>query len=88
MGDFDEAERVVFEEMGRSGEMPAVFSTLETLIKLARREKGRWASVRARVERERPELWKGLREVAATEVMQKEEARREVQVEVESIARY
>lgn len=88
VGDFDEAERVVFEEMGRSGEMPAVFSTLETLIKLARREKGRWASVRARVERERPELWKGLREVAATEVMQKEEARREVQVEVESIARY
>lgn len=90
VGDFGEAERVVFEEMGKGSEVPATVSTFETLIKLARREKGRWASVRARVEKERPELWEELREVAATEVMQNEEekARREVQVEVESIARY
>lgn len=71
LGDFDEAERVVFEEMREGGAARGVVagvSTLETLIKLSRREKGlRWEEVRERVRTERPDLWDAVKDVAVNE---------------------
>lgn len=64
LGELPEAERVVFEDMAIGSGVEARATTVETLLKFSRREKGRWEAVRERVQRERPDVWERVKDVA------------------------
>lgn len=64
-GEHEEAERIAFEEMGIGSKIVARHSTFETLLKFSLRDgESRWVALRERIQKERPELWEGLKEVA------------------------
>lgn len=62
----DEAMEVVFGEMGKEGRPRADRDTLEHLLKFARSvDEDKWEEVRARLGRERPDLFEELKDVGA-----------------------
>ena len=65
LGQFGDAERAVFEEMGHGGEPPVETSTLEVLLKMSRRGGDeRWQGVRERIAAEMPQLFEQVKDVA------------------------
>lgn len=67
LAQYDEAERLVFDEMGKGGNPEAGVSTLETFLKFSRRDEGRWQNVRERIQSEKPNMWAAVKDVALAE---------------------
>ena len=63
-GDVHTGRGSVAEEMKPGKEVVAGVSTFETLVKLSRREQGRYEQVRERIRTERPEMWESVKNVA------------------------
>lgn len=59
-GDFDTAERLVFEEMGSKAQA----TTFETLLRFSRMDPGRWPKLWRRIKEERPDVWEQVKDVA------------------------
>ncbi|KAK4704792.1 hypothetical protein P7C70_g1410, partial [Phenoliferia sp. Uapishka_3] len=72
LGDFREAERVVFEDMKPGkGKVGAGVTTMETLLRFSyrfsKREKGRFEIVKARIKKDRPDLWEAVKDFEGDE---------------------